>query len=279
MNKHKITKIVDDALKIRKFQLQINQLMLDKKIAIPIHLSLGSELLISAILSHRENIAGIFSTHRNIAFNLYYSQNVNEYLNFLDNPENKLASMNSSGFNDVIKYSSSILGNNLSIAAGFALAEKLKGGEGKIVIADTGDGAIEEGVFWETLIMSRHFDLPILILVQDNNQSMYTNVNERRKNISLELVADAHECNYIRIRNKKNTTIELVEKAVTLAEFRPTILHTDLPVFNHHHGPTPGFLGDEKNLISDAQGLMTEMNLNEYIDPLKRLVDFVNSSK
>ena len=54
--------------------------------------------------------------------------------------------MNLSNPEKNIIYSSSILGNNLAVGSGFALANKLKK-QNSVVFIVTGDGAIEEGFF------------------------------------------------------------------------------------------------------------------------------------
>ena len=89
--------------------------------------------------------------------------------------------MNYTDKNANIPYSSSVLGNNLSVACGVAKANKNKGG---ITICVTGDGAIEEGTFYESLILSKYLKLPLIFLIENNDWSMATSIKERRSNIN-----------------------------------------------------------------------------------------------
>lgn len=62
---------------------------------------------------------------------------------------------------------SSIVGGQLPIAAGVALAEKASG-SGKAVVVFCGDGALGAGVAYETLTISLHLGLPLLVVCEDN---------------------------------------------------------------------------------------------------------------
>ena len=49
----------------------------------------------------------------------------------------------------------------------------------------TGDGAIEEGAFYEAMVFSKARNLPIIILVENNNWSLGSSIKARRKTINL----------------------------------------------------------------------------------------------
>lgn len=72
--------------------------------------------------------------------------------------------------------SNGILGGTLPAAAGIALAMKLSGGD-DVSVAFTGDGAFGEGVVYETLNMSALWELPLLIVVENNAYSQSTPIS------------------------------------------------------------------------------------------------------
>ena len=74
-------------------------------------------------------------------------------------------------------YSSSIVGGILPIALGVAKSIKLKGGTNK-VWCFVGDMTFETGIFYETYKYSRNFDLPLEFVIEDNNLSTNTPVDE-----------------------------------------------------------------------------------------------------
>jgi len=74
-------------------------------------------------------------------------------------------------------YSSSIVGGILPIALGVSKSIKLKGGTNK-VWCFVGDMTFETGIFYETYKYSRNFELPLEFVIEDNNLSTNTPVDE-----------------------------------------------------------------------------------------------------
>jgi transketolase len=66
-----------------------------------------------------------------------------------------------------IPFATGSLGHGLSLAAGLALAKKLKGGKGRLFCL-TSDGEWNEGSNWEALIFSRHHRLNLTLIVDLN---------------------------------------------------------------------------------------------------------------
>jgi 2-oxoisovalerate dehydrogenase E1 component len=72
------------------------------------------------------------------------------------------------------------LGPQLCLADGIALASKLKN-EKKITVAFTGDGGTSEGDFHEACNIAAVWDLPVIILIENNGYGLSTPVNEQFK--------------------------------------------------------------------------------------------------
>ncbi|MBL0310044.1 MAG: dehydrogenase E1 component subunit alpha/beta [Bacteroidetes bacterium] len=70
------------------------------------------------------------------------------------------------------------LGPQLCLGDGIALASKLKK-EKKITVAFTGDGGTSEGDFHEACNIAAVWDLPIIILIENNGYGLSTPVNEQ----------------------------------------------------------------------------------------------------
>jgi TPP-dependent pyruvate/acetoin dehydrogenase alpha subunit len=70
-------------------------------------------------------------------------------------------------------YSNGVLGGTAPIAAGMALAEKLKGSR-SVVVAFLGDGALGEGVLYESLNMASLWQAPILYILENNRIAQTT---------------------------------------------------------------------------------------------------------
>lgn len=67
-----------------------------------------------------------------------------------------------------IEFSTGALGTGLSLAVGAALAQRVQRRSGRVVIV-TGDGEIQEGLFWEAVMAAHHFALDNLLVIVDRN--------------------------------------------------------------------------------------------------------------
>ena len=75
--------------------------------------------------------------------------------------------------------STAIVANSIPVAAGVALSKKIKKEKG-LVLSFFGDGAIEEGVFYETINFSIIKNLPIIFICENNKYSVYSNLGVRQ---------------------------------------------------------------------------------------------------
>ena len=166
---------------IRETMLKINEMNKSGEFTCPVHLALGHEAIAEAVDAVMTKDDVLFCTHRNIHYNIARADNLDYIINEMKNGE---GCMNMTNVEKGIVYTSSILGNNLSVACGYALAKKIKGEQG-VVFVVTGDGAIEEGAFWEALIFAKSRGLAIIFIVENNEWSMSTNVKQRRCDINL----------------------------------------------------------------------------------------------
>ncbi len=75
--------------------------------------------------------------------------------------------------------STAIVGNTIPVSAGLALASKIKK-EKNITYVFFGDGAIEEGAFYETVNFAIVKNLPIIFICENNLYSVYTSLISRQ---------------------------------------------------------------------------------------------------
>jgi TPP-dependent pyruvate/acetoin dehydrogenase alpha subunit len=222
--KKKYSSILQNIIKSRKFQIEINKKILSKEISVPVHLAFGHEFVSALVYKYfNKEKDKIILTHRNIHFSSIFSKNVIEKYSRLCKKKYNLRIRGSMNFTDSesgIIYTSSILGNNLSVATGVAKTLKDKGG---YCVCVTGDGAIEEGSFYESLTLSRFLKLPIIFLLENNDWSMATTINQRRSRINLSLLAKSLNIkyHYFPIKNlKKNIkTFENIAKNLRANSF------------------------------------------------------------
>jgi len=70
-------------------------------------------------------------------------------------------------------YSNGVLGSTAPVATGAALAEKAKG-SGQVAVIFLGDGALGEGVLYESLNIAALWQAPILFVLEDNRIAQTT---------------------------------------------------------------------------------------------------------
>ncbi len=151
-----------------EFENKIAHLWEDKKIPYPIHLSGGNEKQLIEIFGEINKGDYIFSTHRS-----HY-----HYLLAGGSPE-KLEKIILEGnsmhvFDKELNFlTSAIVSGTPTIATGVALALKLKKSEKK-VWCFVGDGAEDEGHFYEAVRYVDGHDLPCTFILEDNDRSVET---------------------------------------------------------------------------------------------------------
>ena len=74
-------------------------------------------------------------------------------------------------------YSNGVQGGIVPVAAGLALAHKLRGTK-NIVVCFIGDGTLGEGVLYETMNIASRWDLPLMIVLENNGYAQSTNQEE-----------------------------------------------------------------------------------------------------
>jgi pyruvate dehydrogenase E1 component alpha subunit len=276
--------IVRDLLRVRLSQMLINEKYKEGKFKIPIHLSFGHEA-IAVALSHALGKGDkLLLSHRNMAYNLARASKLrpvmDEYL-LLETglAKGRLGSMNLMNNEGNIIYSSSILANNFSVAAGVAMGEKLKSNPSATFVLG-GDGSMEEGSFYESLVMMNSLGLPVVVIIENNEWSLGTHISERRIHIDLEKMTSSLGIKYVRlegndtckyidelqsVRNlslKSNKPICLEVIVKTLGDRRnpPSSEYPDGKYINYHAGPT-----QTVNLMQEKPDIILR---SDFYDPL-----------
>jgi len=220
MQEQKNLNIAKELLRVRLSQMVINEKYKNGDFKVPIHLAFGHEAIAVAVSSIMDSEDKLVLSHRNIHYNLARASlkpEIDEYLlKEKGLSKGQLGSMNLANEEKGIIYTSSILGNNLPVATGLALSKKAKNEKG-IVIVETGDGAIEEGTFYESLLFSKSNDCSLLVIVENNEWSLATRINQRRYNINLSKFSESLGVRYEKINS--NDVYEYIKKLEELKKY------------------------------------------------------------
>ena len=280
--------ILKEIIWLRLSQIYINESYKAGQFKIPVHLALGHESIAVAVDHTMEKEDSLFLTHRNIHYNLArlksVKEDIEEYL-LKDSGlgGSFLGSMNLHNLEKNIIYTSSILGNNLCVGSGYAFGNKVKDISGVTFIV-TGDGAIEEGAFYESLLFLCSNNLPSIIIIENNEWSLGTKINERRGSIDLKNLSDSLGASYFLL--KGNDPFDYLNQLKSYREIAfnqsiPVLVEVELTTLGHwilqneenpngkfinyHAGPAPNV-----NLTGDYPILDESSN-----DPLFVLKDYM----
>lgn len=88
---------------------------------------------------------------------------------------------------------SGIVASTIPVAVGAAFANKVKG-NGNLVAVFFGDGATNEGVFWESLNAACLMKLPIIFVCEDNGYAVHTPKWERNGYESITKIVEGFDC-------------------------------------------------------------------------------------
>jgi pyruvate dehydrogenase E1 component alpha subunit len=228
-------KIAQDVLRLRFSQMFVNQGNKAKQFKAPVHLALGHEAIAVAVAAVLKDGDWLLCTHRNIHYNLARSpglrKKIDEYQgNASGEAGGQLGCMNLYNEGAGILYTSSILGNQMGVTAGVALGNRVRqrGGVAAVVI---GDGAIEEGIFYESMLMMKSFRCAALTIVENNHWSLGTEIHERRCEIKLDQWAGSLGIPYYQLNgNDVYQYIETLQGAYAraVAEETPVIVEVAL---------------------------------------------------
>ncbi|MBA7570206.1 hypothetical protein ES695_14860 [Candidatus Atribacteria bacterium 1244-E10-H5-B2] len=155
-----------------RFEEEIKNIFLDKKIKSPVHLAGGNEESLINIFRDIKKDDWVFSTHRSHYHALLKGidkkwlkkeilQNRSIHIN---NKEHRF-------------FTSAIMCGILPIAIGVSMALKRKGSKNR-VWAFVGDMSAEMGMFYECTKYAGRNDLPIVFVVEDNGLSVNTPTQE-----------------------------------------------------------------------------------------------------
>jgi pyruvate dehydrogenase E1 component alpha subunit len=85
-----------------------------------------------------------------------------------------------------------IVGGGLPLAAGLALADRMRG-DPRVTACFFGDGAVAEGEFHETMNLSALWQLPVLFCCENNQYAMGTSLRRSESETDLALKAASYE--------------------------------------------------------------------------------------
>jgi pyruvate dehydrogenase E1 component subunit alpha len=170
--------IMDKMLLIRHFEERAQEMYMKAKIGGFLHLSIGEEATIVGATTALENKDYLISTYREHGQALARGTDPKRVMAELFGREGGVShgrggSMHLFDAERRFMGGYGIVGGNLPLAAGIALASDYKG-EDSVTLCMFGDGASNQGTFGETMNLAALWKLPVVFLVVNNQYGMGT---------------------------------------------------------------------------------------------------------
>ena len=202
------------------------------KLKTPVHLCIGQEAIATGAIYPLRPEDQVFGTYRNHGIYLAKCGNTDRFFGELFGKETgefrgKAGSMHLCSPESGFMGSSAIVGTTIPLALGCAFVNQQKKND-RITAVFFGDGAIDEGVFWESLNFACLKKIPLLFICEDNHLAIHSKSSERQGYRSITDIINRFDCHVIQSESTDPEVIaELTTQGIT------HILKNHGPVFFH----------------------------------------------
>ncbi|MDD2708455.1 MAG: thiamine pyrophosphate-dependent dehydrogenase E1 component subunit alpha [Verrucomicrobiae bacterium] len=247
-------------LLIRMCEEKIREVYPGDEIKSPVHLSIGQEAIPVGVCHCMPRGTRYFGTYRNHALYLNLTNDVEGFFCELYGKASgagrgKAGSMHLMAPEVGLMATSAVVGTTLPVAVGAALACQYQGGDGWTVVF-FGDGAMEEGVFGESMNFACLRGLRILFVCEDNGLAIHAPAKDRRGYRSVMDLTQAFDCyaasaegqDVFKVIEKTRKIMEGMEQAP-----KPGFLHFTYHRFLEHVGVNEDYQHGYRKRPSDQE--------------------------
>ena len=170
--KDKLIMMYHTMILIRRFEERVNDLFMQGRIPSTLHLYIGQEAVATGVCANLKDSDYILSTHRPHGHAIAKGVSIKSILAELMGKKTgcckgKGGSMHVGDISVGMFPAIAIVGGNVPIAAGAALAQKMQKNHG-VTVSFFGDGATNEGAWHESMNAAAVYDLPVLFVCENN---------------------------------------------------------------------------------------------------------------
>lgn len=227
---------------IRKSEQSIQAYYHEDDMKTPMHMSMGSEAISAGVCHALDDHDQVFGTYRSHALYLAKTNDIaglfgEMYGKISGKARGKAGSMHLSYPEKGHMGSSAIVGTSLPIAVGAAFFHKFTKSS-HIAVSFFGDGAIDEGAFWESMNLACSMRVPVLFVCEDNQYAVHTHASSRQGYRKLKNVISGFDCLFE--HSSSTNPVEIHKLASEMIEKvrlnRPGMLHLEYYRYLEHVG-------------------------------------------
>jgi len=265
--------------RIRRVEEEISRVYPLDKIKSPVHLSIGQEAVSVGVCEALQPRDIVFGTYRSHAFYLAKGGDLKRmiaelYGKITGVARGKGGSMHLIDRAHGVMGASAVVGTTIANAVGFAYALSYQE-KSSIVVSFFGDGAVDEGVFHESMNFASLKKLPIIFICENNSYAIHTHLSQRHANPNIWERVRSYGIPAQRIDGnnifKIYKQVSAAVKTLRSGEAGPFFFECMTYRWKEHVGP-----GDDFNL-----GYRTEEERAPWVknDQLKRVASLIDPKK
>lgn len=233
---------------IRRAEDYIIRHYAENEMKTPMHMSVGEEAIVTGVTMALAKRDLVFGTYRSHGLYLAKTGETDKFFAELygkvaGSARGKAGSMHLALPEKGLVMTSAVVGTTIPVAVGAALAQKYQG-SGRTVAVFFGDGALHEGVFWESLNFACLKRLPILFVCEDNNFAIHSSMRERAGHRPIAEVVSKFFCHAASLRTTDAVKIyHLTAKTLKkmARDGKPGFLHLQYYRYLEHVGVQEDF--------------------------------------
>lgn len=219
---------------IRKAEDVICELYFDNDMKTPMHMSRGEEAIPVSVVNALRDSGQYCGTYRTHALYLAVSGDIDGFFAELYGKQagctgGRGGSMHLFSPESGLICTTAIVATNIPVAIGAAFANKTQHND-KWVAAFFGDGAVDEGAFWESLNVASLMSLPILFIYEDNGYAVHSPAKDRHGYKSILKIIEQFDCE---VYNEESNNVEAMSDVVKTAISEPGPAFIRFPCYRY----------------------------------------------
>jgi acetoin:2,6-dichlorophenolindophenol oxidoreductase subunit alpha len=209
----KLLELYQSMVRIRRFEELVAKLVTDGKIHCPCHLYTGQEAIAAGVCAALTDQDWVFSTHRSHGHYLAKGGDMKRLMAELFGKDTGCSrghggSMHITDIKKGLPGSSAIVAGTIPMAVGAAI--KLKE-TGNVSVVFFGDGATNEGSFYESLNLASLYKLPVIFICENNLYATHMPIDQCSANVEIYKAAEHFKIPSYRVDG--NDVLEVYGKA------------------------------------------------------------------
>jgi TPP-dependent pyruvate/acetoin dehydrogenase alpha subunit len=187
----------------------------------PMHMSMGEEAIVAGVCAAIQPDGQVLGSYRSHALYLIQTGDLDGFMAEMYGKATGIVG-GRGGSMHLLNPAAGVIGTSaivascIPLAAGAAFANRMLGKK-RVVAVFFGDGAIDEGVFWESLNVACAMKLPVLFVCEDNDLAVHIPAKARHGYADIAQIVSKFECHVA--SSSSVDPVEIQQIAQTAVDF------------------------------------------------------------